>query len=89
MDLAVAMALASSLLDKALPEKAVFVGELGLGGEIRSVTDAEMRLKEAAAIGMTEVYMPNSNARKIKNSGSVKIHSCKTIGDLLAELFRM
>ena len=52
-DLAVAVALASSVYDRALPHDAVFVGEVGLGGEIRPVSQAERRLAEAANMGMT------------------------------------
>ncbi|HEX2721685.1 MAG TPA: DNA repair protein RadA, partial [Gemmatimonadaceae bacterium] len=50
-DLAVAAALASSVYDKPLPRNAVFVGEVGLGGEIRPVSQQERRLVEAAKMG--------------------------------------
>src|SRR6185295_20006677 len=56
-DLAVAAALASSVYDRALPHDAVFVGEVGLGGEIRPVSQAERRLAEAAKMGMTTAYV--------------------------------
>ena len=55
-DLAVAAALASSVYDRALPRDAVFLGEVGLGGEIRPVSQAERRLAEAANMGMTTAY---------------------------------
>src|SRR5437764_11510214 len=50
-DLAVAAALASSVYDRALPPDAVFIGEVGLGGEIRSVSQADRRVAEAANLG--------------------------------------
>ncbi|MFP5355311.1 MAG: DNA repair protein RadA, partial [Gemmatimonadota bacterium] len=50
-DLAVAAALASSVFDQALPADAVFIGEVGLGGEIRPVSQSERRLAEAAQLG--------------------------------------
>src|SRR4029078_6762022 len=52
-DLAVAVALASSVYDRALPHDAVFVGEVGLGGEIRPVSQTERRLDEAAKMWTT------------------------------------
>src|SRR3954463_1833619 len=56
-DLAVAAALASSVYDRALPADALFIGEVGLGGEIRTVSQAERRVAEAANMGMKRVYL--------------------------------
>src|SRR4029079_18621148 len=56
-DIAVAPALASSVYDRSLAHEAVFVGEVGLGGEIRPVSQAERRLAEAANMGMTTAYL--------------------------------
>src|SRR5213078_1665679 len=56
-DLAVAAALASSVYDKSLPPDAVFVGEVGLGGEIRPVSQADRRVAEAANLGMRRVFL--------------------------------
>lgn len=88
VDLAVAAAVASSLLDKPLPEGAVFIGEMGLGGEIRSVSSADLRYKEASAIGMKEVYLPTRNSKKIAQSDSLKLHPVRSLDKLIAELFR-
>ena len=56
-DLAVTAALASSVFDRPVPADAVFIGEVGLGGEIRPVSQAERRLAEAAKMGMTTAYL--------------------------------
>jgi DNA repair protein RadA/Sms len=56
-DVAVAAALASSVYDRPLPADAVFVGELGLGGEIRPVGQTERRLAEAARMGFRTAYL--------------------------------
>lgn len=56
-DLAVAVALASSLRDVPLPPRAVFLGELGLAGEVRAVSQLERRLAEAAQLGMTTAFV--------------------------------
>lgn len=57
VDLAVVAALASSVVDRPLPARAVFLGELGLGGEVRPVSQAERRLNEAAKLGMTQAFL--------------------------------
>ena len=87
VDLAVALAVASSALDKPLPDNTVFIGELGLGGEIRSVPAVELRIKEAAAIGMTDLHLPASNARKTKSPGSLKLHGQKDLSSMIDVLF--
>ncbi len=57
-DLAVCMALASAVLDRALPSDLVVVGEVGLGGEIRQVSHSSRRLAEAARLGFTRALVP-------------------------------
>lgn len=85
-DLAVAAAVASSLLDKPLPAGAVFFGELGLGGEVRSASAAELRLKEALAMGMTDIYLPKRNARGIGGKGGANLHPISSLQQLLSEV---
>jgi len=57
-DLAVAAALGSAVFDRALPRDAVFLGEIGLGGEVRAVSQAERRVAEAARMGFATAYLP-------------------------------
>ena len=64
-DLAVCMALASSLLDLPVGEKTIAIGEVGLGGEVRSVTHLETRLKEAQRIGFDTALVPRHNLKTI------------------------
>ncbi len=61
IDLGLAMAIISSLKDKALPAKAVFIGELGLMGEIRAVSAYERRVKEVKRLGYEEIYSHKSH----------------------------
>jgi DNA repair protein RadA/Sms len=56
-DLAVAAALASAVLDRGAPNDAVFIGELGLGGEVRPVAHTERRLAEAAKMGFRTAFL--------------------------------
>jgi len=57
-DLAVAMALASSLRNKPMPADLALVGEVGLSGEVRSVGQLEVRLSEAARLGFRQALVP-------------------------------
>ena len=61
-DLSVLLAIVSSLKNKALPEKLVVFGEVGLAGEIRPAPRGQERLKEAAKLGFTRALIPHANA---------------------------
>jgi len=63
-DLAVLLAIASSLKNKALPEKLIVFGEVGLAGEIRPAPRGQERLKEAAKLGFTRALIPEANRPK-------------------------
>jgi len=68
-DLAVLLAIVSSLRNKPLPEKMVVFGEVGLAGEVRPVQRGQERLKEAAKLGFTRAIIPKANAPKHKIDG--------------------
>jgi DNA repair protein RadA/Sms len=85
-DLAVAAALASSHFDHALPRDAVFIGEVGLGGEIRPVSQAERRIAEAANLGMHSVYLAERAVPK-RGSRDVGVIGVRTIANLFTLLF--
>ena len=85
-DLAVAAALASSVYDRPLPADAVFFGELGLGGEIRPVSQAERRVSEAAKMGMTTAFTAHRGAPKRAPAG-VRVVGVPTVSELFARLF--
>jgi DNA repair protein RadA/Sms len=60
-DLAVTLAIASSLRNKPLPDRHVVFGEVGLAGEVRPVQRGQERLKEAAKLGFTHAIIPAAN----------------------------
>ncbi len=66
-DLAVAMAIISGLNDKPVDDRTIFIGEMGLGGEIRAVSHIEQRIAEAVRLGFTRIIIPKQNARKYKS----------------------
>ncbi len=72
-DLAVLLAIVSSLKNKPLPKKTVVFGEVGLAGEVRPVQRGQERLKEAAKLGFTQAIIPKANRPKQVVSGIVAI----------------
>lgn len=65
-DLAIALAVVSSLKDKPLPADMVVFGELGLGGEVRSVTHTEGRVREVQRLGFNRVLLPRRDAKQLR-----------------------
>lgn len=57
-DLAVCLSMVSSLLDRPVSDKLIAIGEVGLGGEVRSVPNLEQRLHEAERIGFERAVIP-------------------------------
>jgi DNA repair protein RadA/Sms len=78
-DLAVVAALLSTARDRALPADALFVGEVGLGGEIRPVGGVERRLAEAARQGFSRVFL---SARSRVAAAGVELVTLEGIHDL-------
>lgn len=64
-DLAVVLAVTSSLMDKAIPDDMLAIGEVGLGGEVRSVGNIDTRLREAARIGFSRVVLPKHSLAQL------------------------
>ena len=84
-DLAVALAMISSITDVVIPDTLIAIGEIGLSGECRGISNLEQRVKEAARLGFTEAVIPFRNAEKLDSSISktIKIIPVKNIFDLL------
>ena len=87
-DLAIAMALISGLKDVVIPDHVIAFGEIGLAGECRAVTFADLRVKEAVRLGFTEIALParclGENMPKLPTGASYK--SIKGIFDALSLL---
>ena len=67
-DMAVCASIMSSYRGIPLPSEAVYIGELGLTGEIRSVTNIEKRVNEALRLGFTRIYLPAGNRKNISSA---------------------
>ena len=83
-DLAVALAVASSLLDLSIDSTAIAIGEIGLAGEIRAVGQIEKRLKEAARLGFEKAILASRSATKLARQvhiGTIGVHSVRAAID--------
>lgn len=78
-DLPVALALVSSLKDKPVHEGTVAFGEVGLAGEIRSVSHCEARVGEAARLGFTRVLVPAHNLKSLTKRADIEIIGVHTV----------
>lgn len=84
-DLAVALAVASSLRNRPLADKLVVFGEVGLTGEIRPVQRGQERLKEAAKLGFTQALCPRANLPKVRVAG-LEVQGVSSLAEALAVL---
>ena len=81
-DLAVAMAVISSLTNKPLPSDMVVFGEIGLSGEVRAVTQPGLRLKEAQKLGFTNAIVPPSFGKE-KKAGTLSTYEIGNVHRLV------
>ena len=89
VDLGVAAAVAGSFRERTISAGTVLIGEVGLGGELRSVTRTEARVREAAKLGFTRCVLPKSRARGQHNGGNpaengIELAHAATLAEALA-----
>lgn len=85
-DLAVCSAIASSLLDKVIDNQTIIIGEVGLGGEIRSVGHIDKRIQEAEKLGFKTAVIPSGNRKELKLSGSISIKTFENVEQVVNNL---
>lgn len=73
VDLAVCCAIASNFSDKLANNDTVVIGEVGLGGEVRSVNHIDKRIQEAAKLGFKRVIVPSNNIKQMKAKNSIEV----------------
>jgi DNA repair protein RadA/Sms len=88
VDLAVCCSIASSLLDKIIDNKSVVIGEVGLGGEIRSVGNIEKRIQEAEKLGFKKIFIPGNNLKGLKLNAEIKLIGVNNIFEILQIIFK-
>ncbi len=86
-DLGIAAALLSSFMDRSIPPGTLVFGEIGLAGEVRSVSRVTARINEAARLGYSRIIGPNSNLNQAQLGSSVTAVSVARISELSRSLF--
>jgi DNA repair protein RadA/Sms len=82
-DLAVALAIASSVRDQAVDPACVAVGEVGLTGEVRSVPQLERRVNEAARLGFKRIIVPRYGLRGLPGKPAIEVVPAATVREAL------
>ena len=87
-DLGVICAIASSSKEKLIDPEVVVFGEVGLGGEVRGVSQSEVRVKEAARLGFKRCILPKQNQEKIKAIKGIELVGVKAVREAMDVLFK-
>jgi DNA repair protein RadA/Sms len=88
VDLAVCVSIASSLLDRIADNNTVVIGEVGLGGEIRSVSFIEKRIQEAEKLGFKKIIVPSNNMKGLKSGENINIVPVENLSDAVKAILK-
>ena len=88
-DLSIISAVASSTMDKCIEKNIILCGEVGLTGEVRSISNLERRLAEASSLGFKKAIVPSFSvkAKKLKNK-NIDLHPVKNVKQVFKILFK-
>ena len=86
VDLGIIVAVISSFKDIVIDEKTLVFGEVGLSGEIRSVPQAPLRVKEAQKLGFSTIILPQASIRSVGKADGVRLVGVRSVRDLIGVL---
>ncbi len=86
VDLGMVVAVASSHLDKTVDARSLLLGEVGLAGEVRGITQPETRVKEAAKLGFSRCILPAGNLKQVKVKG-MELIGVRSVEEALERFF--
>ncbi|MFZ1976884.1 MAG: DNA repair protein RadA [Bacteroidota bacterium] len=86
VDLGIAVSITSSLRDVPVDSSSIAIGEIGLGGEIRTIGQVERRVQEAAKLGFKKIVVPQNNLKVLKTNGEIEIIGVDRIEKAIKEL---
>lgn len=87
IDLGIVVTIASSFRDQPIDGQTLAIGEVGLAGEVRSVPQLEVRVREAAKMGFEQCLVPRKNALKLGQDPGLRLVPVDSIGEALENLF--
>ena len=82
-DLGIALAIASSLKNKPVPGSSIFIGEVGLSGEIRAVNHINKRIQEAQRMGFKQIILPKENASNLSHVKGITLSKVSSLYECL------
>jgi len=85
-DLGIASSIVSSFRNRAIDAQSVAIGEVGLGGEIRTVSQIERRVQEAIKLGFKKIIVPKNNLKEIRKNGEVEIVGVEGVEQAISQL---
>ncbi|MCR4591134.1 MAG: DNA repair protein RadA [Lachnospiraceae bacterium] len=83
LDLGIILAITSSYKNRPVGQNVAAFGEVGLSGEVRSVTQTNQRVNEAARLGFNKIFIPYTSLKNVKAPEGVKIIGVKNVGDVM------
>lgn len=86
VDLGVVVAVASSCLDRVVPAQTLLLGEVGLAGEVRGITQPETRVREAAKLGFNRCLLPRGNLKQVKKIAGMDLCGVSSVAEALEQL---
>ncbi|MEM7816715.1 MAG: DNA repair protein RadA [Candidatus Aenigmatarchaeota archaeon] len=87
-DLGAIVAIVSSYKEKKVPLNSIFIGEVGLAGELRYVNNINLRLREIERANFKECFIPESNLKEVDKKFRLNIKSCSFLKEVIEEVFK-
>ncbi|MFI5253661.1 MAG: DNA repair protein RadA [Bacteroidota bacterium] len=88
IDLGIAMSILSSKQDLSIDSQTVILGEIGLGGEVRTINQVEKRMQEASKLGFKRLILPKNNLKGIQRKSEIELVGVERIEDAVAMLLQ-
>jgi DNA repair protein RadA/Sms len=88
IDLAIVLAITSSFRNKPLDTGLVAIGEVGLSGEIRSISQIDKRVMEAKGLGFTTCVVPSSNKSSLESIDGINIIYAGSVDEAIKNVFK-
>jgi DNA repair protein RadA/Sms len=86
VDLGMALSVVSSLRNVPVDPSAVVVGEVGLGGEIRTISQIDKRVAEAKKLGFKRIVVPQRNVKSVRTNGEMEVIEVETVDEAIDQL---
>ncbi|MFO7889831.1 MAG: DNA repair protein RadA [bacterium] len=88
VDLSIALSTVSSLKNKSIESSTAVIGEVGLTGEVRGVSQMEKRVSEAERLGFKQVILPKVSLQKIRKNNKIALKGVLSVNDAVDHLFK-